>query len=221
VSNLLGLSEAYDEHTNLDLFWEDIEEYPPSPKLSDRIISLFHNAFPDINLDLVQESYTRAISRREEPVLKQLFMVRKLLGEQLRYFDMKFVQKIRVYFVHATIDRNYYGGMFAFWNSDRKETLFIQGITKSLIFTLHSLFAPKTTPFSNLNSLLQPSIEELARTLKSNRILVAPIGKQGDILTRYYGYTLTRDIYFPSNKILGRENILHNPGLYPVYEKIL
>jgi hypothetical protein len=240
LSKLLNVSENYDEHNDFENFISDLDDYPPTPILSPGIMRKYKLTFPESDDNVIQDSYSRVILRRNESTLgfpldslegeestvfmrsmKQLFMVRKLLGEQLGYLGIHCPINIRVYFIYSVIDSHYNGGMFAFWNSDRPDDMFIQGISKSLIYTLHSLFAPKTTPFPSLNSLLQPSIEKLARELGAKRIIVAPIGKQGEILTRYYGYTQTRDIYFPSLEILGRENILHDPDLYPVYEKYL
>jgi hypothetical protein len=44
------------------------------------------------------------------------------------------------------------------------------------------------TKFPRLNDLLVPEIEQLAKHVGVSRIIVDPIGKQGQILERFFGF---------------------------------
>lgn len=104
----------------------------------------------------------------------------------------------QVYYIVAYLNEVEYGSIFAFWNEDQPDIVFIQAITKFLIPTLISLSVPKSNKLlPKLNEMLDLSIKLLAKRLGAKRILVAPIGKQGAILEKYYGYRRTEEQYFP------------------------
>jgi hypothetical protein len=120
------------------------------------------------------------------------------------------------------VNNNIYGGIFGFYNNTYPEVLFIQGITKYLIPTLISIFLPEYDKLlPRLNNILNEPIETLARNLGVKRILVAPIGTQGNILEKYFGYVKTSEIYYPCYNILGRRVVEQNPEHFTRYVKYL
>lgn len=80
----------------------------------------------------------------------------------------------------------------------------IQGITKFLVPSLIALFYPeKEARLPRLNSILAPAIETVARSVGAKQIYVAPIGNQGNILVKHYGYHKTTNIIYPCKLIMG------------------
>lgn len=78
-----------------------------------------------------------------------------------------------------------YGGIFIFYNENTPESIVIQAITKYSISTVTSVYLDIP---SKLNTILDPIINDIGKQLNAKYIYVNPIGKQGQILERYYGY---------------------------------
>ncbi len=98
----------------------------------------------------------------------------------------------QVWFLEARINNIPYGGIYAFYQSKYPEYLFIQGISKFAIPYLSDILFPENTAIlPKLNSILQVSIESLAKKLNVKKIYVKPVGKQGNILNKHYGYAKT------------------------------
>lgn len=227
ISNLLNISEMIDEGNNLENFFLDLDDFPVKDQIPDDIIIQFNEYTLSVLgevFDDMTDKYQTVIQQRDENVLSHLFNVRKLLGEQIQYLDDD--KSCETYFIYCLLNGQYYGGIFAFWNSNRPNILFIQAITKFVIPTLLQIFYPRADKMlPRLNSLLDPSITSLARRLGATTIQVIPIENQGSILEKYYGYKKTNDVYFPCPHILGRDNILatiaDNHNYSTIYEKVL
>ena len=214
ISEILNVGEMIDESTNLEDFLSDLEDYPVKDK---------------IPLDLVEAYTSKMLGKQiilddrydpsDDNKISKLFMVRKLLGEQLDYLEDEL--NCEAYFVYTLINDTYYGGMFAFYNKERPDVLFIQGITKIFSPSIISIYYPEYDKLlPRLNSLLEPSIETLAKMLNADKILVVPIGKQGKILKKHYGYRRwTKDIYYPCESIAGYLNVTKGGGRYKAYVK--
>jgi hypothetical protein len=92
-----------------------------------------------------------------------------------------------VWILVATINDVPYGAIFAFYNPLQPNDLMIQGISKFLVPNMYAILYPDTK-FPRLNDLLVPEIEQLAKHVGVSRIIVDPIGKQGQILERFFGF---------------------------------
>ena len=93
----------------------------------------------------------------------------------------------KIWIIAAKINDIPFGAVFAFLNNS--EELMIQGISKFIIPSLLSLIEPKLAQkLPKLNNLLLPSVETLARMYNLKLIVVNPVGKQGAILQKYYGF---------------------------------
>lgn len=103
--------------------------------------------------------------------------------------DPKFYIGCKWWYIKGELNNYNYGGIFLFWNENNPNHVLIQGIAKSLVPTIASIFYPIYNKYlPKLNSILELGIESLSRRLNAKDIYVIPIGKQGDILEKHYGY---------------------------------
>lgn len=214
ISQILNLPEYIQEKTDhIDEFLEELDEYPPREKLQKEVIEECQRFIQTIlkQKTILSDEY----DPKDTSKLSKLFKVRSLMSEQLWYLYTN-PEKIEceVYFLYATLNGLYYGAAFAFWNKERRDILFMQGICKSFIASLIEIYYPEYK-FPKLNSLLQPAIESLANKLGSTTIMVVPIGKQGDILEKHYGYLKkNEEAYYPCKEILGSDYHSSDPKIY-------
>lgn len=94
-----------------------------------------------------------------------------------------------LYYLLCRINGVLYGSI-AVYHVPGTDYLYIIHIAK----TWAGIFAELiwTGQFPKLNSLLIPEIETIARNFNAKYIYVVPIGKQGRLLERYYGFQLVR-----------------------------
>ena len=121
---------------------------------------------------------------------------------------------------HVYLDGNYFGSVCLFVdvrvkdpqrNGRRSPTMqlideytMFQGITKSLAHSLISYFYPERATTVKLNSVLIPALEEYCREKGVSKLYVAPVGRQGSILSKWYGFVECPPITsFPCSVILG------------------
>ena len=119
------------------------------------------------------------------------FISFRLLEEQLFYIRNQ-SKDCDVYCISVWMNAYYFGGVFVFYNPKQPNFIIVQGILKSLTLLISEHVYPnviKTANLRNLNSIVQPQIQNLALKLGVRYIYVSPINKQADILEKYYGYT--------------------------------
>lgn len=225
VSELLGLGETIDEQPDLDDYIGTVAEAQVPDALSNEIVDLLQSYSGD-NIDpnegAIEHRYTS-----DERTLSYLVHLRKLLAEQLEYiYLVEPEEKCKIWFIVASIDviprraPILYGGVMVFWNPDTPDNLMMQGISKFFLPALYAhLYPEEDAELPRLNSLLIPAVEALARELGARRIYVVPIGKQGSILERYYGFQKTNNVIYPCKIIKGHRNVTYNPSRYTLYVK--
>lgn len=99
------------------------------------------------------------------------------------------------WYVEADMDDVSIGGICIAYNANLEghtegsRYIVIQEITKYTVVTLVSLMFPEYNMYiPKVNDILSTPIDTVARGVDADYIYVAPIGKQGGILQRYYGY---------------------------------
>lgn len=160
---------------------------------------------------------------KNDATLVRLMEARQILCEQLSYIE--FGCDCESWLVTAEIGGRLYGGIFVFYNRDRPGSVFIQAICKYFAPSMIGLLDAETaSTFPNLNSLLQPAVIKLARSIGAHKIYVAPVGKQEKILERHYGFVIeeceAQDVY-PSQDIIGYDNIPMFGRAWKIYSKSL
>lgn len=210
LSKLLNVSPG-EEVDDFPAYFDGLDEYPPMDTLPPELITRIQDL--GITPETSYDSY-------DYSTLQFLLQVRNILLEQENYFWIsKNEPSCQAYYIVALYNSVPYGGIFAFYKSTQPEVLMIQGITKYLTAALAMILAPKASrKLPHLNSMLQPAITDLGERLRVDRIVVAPVGKQIDILEQHYGYIPTKDITYPCQSIKGSQWI-SKTGTY--YYKIL
>lgn len=205
------------EPMSVEDYLADLDDYPLSSEtLPSALITEVENFIRQV-LEMEPSSTNYILNEKQ---IAYLVRVRNLLGEQDTYIEG--LEDCSSWYLVSKTDDLVYGGLFAFWNENQPEDLLIQGIGKYLAPAVIAAFLPEYDQYlPRLNSLLQAGVESLARRLKVKRIYAAPIGKQGSILERHYGYRKSSTIYYPCTGIFGRDNVLMNleAGLAGVYVK--
>lgn len=199
LSSLLSLGPYIDEGNSYESFLEDIEDYPIKTILPPSLVNQVRTFLEDKEL-VIAYNYDDGAS------IKNLFYLRKLIGEQLTYFETDFEDECQVYYILVKVDGSPYGGVFCFYNpSLNKDILLFQGIVKYSIHTLISLYLPEyANRYPKLNSLLEEPIATLAKNLGAKELLVYPIGNQAKILKNHYGYQQGNLKYLPTEHLLGK-----------------
>lgn len=207
-------------------------------------IYLFIRDVLHIDIDKDKERF-----RLNDEIVESLIKLRNLYIEQLKYMhagiynetatnlydyedlyqkkmkDINYNKDCKSWYIETTLENHIYGGIFAFWNVNTPKNIMIQGIAKRLIPMLISIFLPEYNKLlPKLNTTLESGIESLANRLDATNIYVIPIGKQGDILEKYYGYIKIDpniinqndfDFRYPCIHILGHVyniNIIYEQG---------
>lgn len=167
----------------------------------------------------------------------QMNLLREILKEQLEYlyfrgqssfneqkineekFNMdEYEEKdCNVWFIVANLNSYPYGGVFVFQNKNDKSIIMFQGISKFAIPGFVSITYPSLN-IPKLNEILIPEIENLAIKIGGDTIIVSPVGTQGEILIKHYGFKQSRINDFPCKRIRGQ---LFPSMINPFYEKHL
>ena len=174
--------------------------------------------------DQVMYKFARIKKKYESEVADELWdeygsFPEKMKEEFNKRLDEKLssIEGCETYFIEAHLNGHLYGGIFAFYHGDYPDRIMIQGIVKYVTPTLFELLFPKhQKELVKLNSILAAPIETLARRLGAKYIYVRPIGKQGSILERFYGYKRTNDEYYPPDC-----NVAEGFSVDPFYRKLL
>jgi hypothetical protein len=71
-----------------------------------------------------------------------------------------------------------------------EQYIMIQAITKYPVITLFEETYPESRNLiPKLNTILDPVIQDVGRNFGAKYIYVDPIGRQGELLRKYYGYS--------------------------------
>jgi hypothetical protein len=199
LADLLNIHDY--EIPNTYSFFEDLYENPIANNLPPKIIEdvrRFSSEILGINLHDLETRYVPT-----EENLEYLLNIFRSLSKQTNYaFGEE--KDCKIWFITAEINRQLYGGVFVFWNRNFPNHIVIQGITKFLAPSLLALFYPEQeSRLPRLNSILGLAVETVARSVGAKQIYVAPIGKQGRILEKHYGYRKTSSIIYPCELIIG------------------
>lgn len=175
---------------------ESNRHYQGHRPISFRIIDDYYEDLELFSLDVLNLKISQN-DIKNEVNLNSLKDAIVIIGEQMSYLES--IKTIcDIFFIEAKLNEHLYGSIFVFYHKDWPDRIMIQGITKyitSLLFVI--LFPEFNKELPKLNSLLDPVIESLARRLGAKYIYVRPIGKQGAILEKHYGYIKTQEKYNP------------------------
>lgn len=140
-----------------------------------------------------EERQEDGVTNEESRCIDYFIKVRNIICELYSYDEEGTIAS-------AYLDGHYFGSVAFF----QGEYSMFQGITKSLVYAFIAYFYPELAPSTKLNSILIPFLEDYARSRGVHRLYVAPIGKQEQILKKYYGFHECAPIpRFPSPLILG------------------
>lgn len=199
VDDLLGIEDS-SPSIDEDEYYE--QGYSMREKLPSDVVKRLMN----FSKDVIDSNITKTrINHEFDPNLDMfriLLDYRNIVFEQLEYTTAD-EKNCQVWVLYAIFENKYYyGSIFAFYNSKNPDVLLIQGISKGITPILFSiLFPEKSKNLPKLNSLFDEPLEKLARELGVKRIVVAPIGKQGDILEKHYGFRRVPTIEYPCELI--------------------
>jgi hypothetical protein len=204
--------------------WMDNDEYGVSygipadhvafPKwLSDAIDRIYpgHNIgskYNDIfdltrfdNDNLSDRDAERMATIKKGHMLEMLLDLRNCIGEQIYYFKCCIGEYCR--FIQVKFNGIFYGGVFCFTSPMNPDILFFQAIAKSTPYIMLEMFKSNDkVSFPKLNACLIPEIERYAKNIGCTTLMVCPLASQKSILKRN-GYVKSKDIIYPSEKILG------------------
>lgn len=149
----------------------------------------------DIHSDVSDEDLSSLpIIEQNSSTHRGLSDIRDLIREQYNYTRYP-NGECDTYYIVSYVNGHEYGGIFAFYYGSTPDRIYIQGITKYPVPGMFSLaFPSKDKHLPRLNSLLDPKIAELAKSLGAKHIYVRPVANQGNILTKHYGYYESPDI---------------------------
>lgn len=196
--------ESYLDTPWAEEFLQDLKDYPVPKELPISIINKIKKFYSDVYESECEQKNLKMIEPSDENLLT-LLNIRNLLSEQLGYIYNSTEEKDKcgVSFICSRINGIPYGGIFMFWDEEDPSYVVIQGICKFITPSLISLLDQENSKkLPRLNDLLNPVIEQTARTIGAKIIYVAPIGKQGKILEKYFGYNATNYMKYPSKIIL-------------------
>ena len=203
------------EHNMLEfmLNMDDYYDLPPTPEI---LAGIAKNNGPNplpkqvgdqlrqfsintIGVDLIDlEDRYELILNQNVDILSALIGTYRILKEQRKYCHPDNVNHCNIQFLYTRLNGYLYGGTFVFYHLEHPDYVVMQGISKFFIPTLFALLYPELeSKLPRLNSILQGMVEELTIKISATKIYVAPIGKQGDILEKYYGYQKTTPFPFP------------------------
>lgn len=183
--------DFFDKSSTMDILNQMLESEPSNDKYLDSVGGF-------ISLNQEQRNYLFEVGEGEKyPDMKNRI---RLLSNRNDYRQKK---DCDVWLIITTINNQPYGAVFAFKSMDEQDkNLMIQGISKFMVPGIFSLLQPKYNKLlPRLNSILIPEVENLAKYLRMDRIVVDPIGKQGNILEKYYGFHQIDAIEYPCEAI--------------------
>jgi len=135
----------------------------------------------EINVEELKEKWIK-----DTKGIETLIALRSVLPEWWRYISEE-ENGCQIWLVESYVNKNRFGGVFVFYNQQKKNYIVFQGIAKYIIPTIaHALYPD--CQVNKLNSLLDEGIQSIARLKNCKRIYVKPLDKQMDILEKYYGY---------------------------------
>lgn len=216
LSELLDVEDYY-ESIDTDNYIADLEDYKFLELLPEKVIKKINDFTKNIFNREFEISY-----KPNENTLRKLLKIHNLLSEQLMYSYPEIDNNCTVWLVVSKINGFIYGATCVFYNPEVSKNIFMQGISRTFIPSLLEILIPgvlKTLP--RLNNLLQPVVESIGKSMKAQKIYVAPIGNQGDILVKHYGYVSDKNIKFPCDMIRGKDMISNNPGYFETYSKTI
>ena len=198
INDQLNLGDYLSEVRSVEAILEDYDDYPFQQQLTEFLVDLLG--------DELNERYKELITDPDDDFLEKLVRIRNIIAEQDIYLDEK-ETNCDIYMITAHVDNDFYGLIYCFYNKKYPNYLMIQGISKTLKYMLSDLLYPKMySKLPKLNSILMPSIESLAKQIGATKIIVAPIGNQGNILNKHYGFNKVKEIKYPCMLILGSDS---------------
>lgn len=160
-------SEIFEEEYDFDQKIEDLDPY----EIKDILY---------INSEQRNYLYRMVYNTTKEELYERLY--RNYKDNYIREYGCE------IWFIISKINDQPFGGVFVFHQPNSKEIM-IQGISKFIVPTVLSMIDPVLmSKLPRLNSLVMPSIETIAKMIGAQRVVVNPIGKQGDILIKHYGF---------------------------------
>lgn len=205
IELLLGMNEYY--HNEMinpqDGYYEDPQYLQHLPDSIANDISIFmKNIYrTDISkYDLVNK-YDRFFSdssiEKIYEFLEYMMNYRNLLCEGLIYTSADETEEnCRINTISVNINNQLYGHTFIF-QKDIVNYMIMQGISKMFPMAIIDFFYPEFKTIYNLNSLIHSTLIPWAKLNSFTDIIVNPIGKQGDILSKYYGYIKEYQKFIP------------------------
>jgi hypothetical protein len=141
--------------------------------------------------------------KRKSTFREPSMSIKNLQEEQHVYLETcSSENECQMWLTVATINNQPYGCIFSFYRPGYD--FMIQGISKFYIPGMFSFFYPEiSNQLPKLNNLLIPAIESLAKKVGASRIVVRPIGNQGSILSKHYGFEHIDDDRTPCDVIFG------------------
>jgi len=204
------------ESTDVENYINDLQKYPVKQTLNEKIDNKVKNFYNNVFHISHNINY-----RPTEAILETLVKGKNLLSEQLEYIEEEEVNCIK-WLIVCSVNTELYGAVCVFYNPQTGSNILMQGISRCFIPLLIDSIQPGSlTNLPRLNSLIQLAVETIGYNIGANQIVVAPIGKQGDILEKHYGYKRVPSIIYPCQSILGQEIITRNPESFKLYAKDL
>lgn len=201
------------EHVREESYYED--GLIPSRELPDRIVQNIRELTGEDILEKWQSVFVSSggeLTEEEYELTDYLINLRNVLSEASVYQHEEGCYTISAYF-----GSHFYGSICVFLSTNEESYALIQGITKSLSYSLISYLYPGKAPSVRLNEVLIPEVERFCKSRGIDTIYVAPIGKQERILLNYYGFERTDVVpAYPNSVILGspESHANHSEFLY-------
>lgn len=209
--------EPYYELTDPENYLLDLDEYPVPQTLNEKVLNKVESFYNNIYGVSSNLNYQPTVE-----TLETLVKGKNLLAEQLIYLTDNDDSSCTKWQIISTLNNELYGSTFVFYNPSKSPDILLQGISRSFIPILIESVVPGTlSSLPRLNSIIQPAVETIGLSVGAKQIMVAPIGRQGKILEKHYGYRKVPNIIFPCDDILGSSNISNNPEYHNLYAKQL
>ena len=212
VEILLGL-DAYDYGSEMvdaeSAYYEDPGYLSYMPEsLADNIVefaSMVYYASID-KQDLMRrykEFITQSSERDVYDFIMYLMNYRNLLMEGGIYAASEGAE-CQTRTVSVYVNEALCGRTFLFWK-DEAPYFMMQGICKMLPIAFIDKFYPQyASTYGKLNSMINPVLQSFARLNGFSKIVVKPVGNQGNILVKHYGYKQGYSkLKYPCDIILG------------------
>jgi hypothetical protein len=187
--------------------------------------------------DELKEEYglefsTQELNNMRHAYIREMQSITSLVNEQKEYAETK--SDCMKWFILAMYANKPLGGIFVFYNPKTQghipesSYIMIQAITKYTIPLFLSLIDGNyKNKLPKVNNILEPAIEYLAKSLNVDYIYVHPVGMQGELLQKYYGYKPLPNNYHlqrPCTEIyeVGEEftNKYYKPVIYEKFDNM-